>query len=141
LKALIIEFKSIASLKIGVDGGSNYLNDSHKNPDIISGDFDSILKEKLEYYRNKGTKIIETPDQNATDFTKAVQLVFDRNNRNENKPIESIIAIWSSMGRTDQVLANIDTLYKYGLNCDNYVPIFLLQVEQSISWLLIEVSN
>jgi thiamine pyrophosphokinase len=72
LKAFIIEFKWIARLKIGVDGGINYLNDSHQNPDIISGDFDSVLKEKLEYYRNKGTKIIETPNQNATDFTKAV---------------------------------------------------------------------
>ncbi len=139
MKTLIIEFKSIARLNIGVDGGTNYLNDSHKSPDIISGDFDSVLKEKLEYYKNKGTKIIETPDQDATDFTKAVQLVFDRNNSNQNKPIESIIAIWSSMGRIDQVLANIDTLYKFGLNYDNYIPIFLLQVEQSISWLLKEV--
>ncbi len=93
MKALIIEFKSIASLNIGVDGGANYLNDSHNNRDIICGHFDSILKEKLEYYRNKGTKIIETPDQNATDFTKAVQLVFDRINSNQNKPIDSYLVV------------------------------------------------
>lgn len=37
---------------------------------MITGDFDSITKETLHRFAN--SKIIKTPDQNATDFTKAL---------------------------------------------------------------------
>jgi len=33
----------------------------------------------------KGVEIVSTPDQNATDFTKCLQLVIERLKRNETK--------------------------------------------------------
>ena len=137
-----------------MDGGAKYLTASHKIPDILSGDFDSVSKDVLEMFRKKGTQIIETPDQNDTDFTKAVQIVLDSNQKsnklNSNVSIndsqhriESIITIWSSMGRIDQVLSNINTLYMNGQQLEDrdgqYVPIFLLQINGSVTWLLNKV--
>jgi len=35
-------------------------------------------------YNYKGVEIVSTPDQNATDFTKCLQLVIERLQRNES---------------------------------------------------------
>ncbi|KAH9635625.1 hypothetical protein HF086_009972 [Spodoptera exigua] len=72
-----------AAVRMTVDGGTKQwdkfiasleddLKKNIKDPDLISGDFDSITDEILEKYKNKGCKIIHTPDQNYTDFTKAL---------------------------------------------------------------------
>lgn len=73
-----------ATVRVTVDGGTNqwisWLSvnatniDKVKPPDIISGDMDSISKEILHYYikTNDVTSVIHTPDQNETDFTKAL---------------------------------------------------------------------
>lgn len=41
-------------------------------PDLISGDMDSILSETVEKLQKLGANVIDTPDQNATDYTKAL---------------------------------------------------------------------
>lgn len=68
-----------------VDGGTNrwltWLNqngfdiNSVAAPHLVTGDMDSISKEILHYYMktNKVTNVIFTPDQNETDFTKALR--------------------------------------------------------------------
>lgn len=107
----------------------------YRRPDIISGDFDSISTEVLEHFRSLGTKIINTPDQNYTDFTKAIEVLI-----NETKDIEFIVTFWSQCGRIDQMLSNVNTLYIFnGQSEQKCVPILLLQTEQSLSWLLNEV--
>jgi thiamine pyrophosphokinase len=64
-------------LRIAVDGGSNrwlkFCKDNNLDllPDLITGDFDSIDKETLGLYQKAGVTIMPTPDQDATDFTKA----------------------------------------------------------------------
>lgn len=44
-------------------------------PDLISGDFDSIHPELLKLYESLGVTIVPTPNQNETDFTKAVRVL------------------------------------------------------------------
>lgn len=46
-------------------------------PDIISGDFDSALPDLLKLYAAKGVRIMPTPDQDETDFTKALRVLAD----------------------------------------------------------------
>lgn len=44
-------------------------------PDLVTGDFDSAERRCLTYYETHGAKIIQTPDQDETDFSKCVRLV------------------------------------------------------------------
>ncbi|XP_045446765.1 thiamin pyrophosphokinase 1 [Melitaea cinxia] len=110
-----------ATLTIAVDGGmvhwDNFVNKLTENdrknmklPDLITGDFDSITNDVLEKYKKKGCKTIHTPDQNHTDFTKALK---ELNNYCEQEKIQvdHVIAVAQSSGRLDQILGNIQTLY------------------------------
>lgn len=67
-----------------VDGGTdmwlywlernNISKDSIKQPDLVTGDMDSIQTETLDMFRNsKVTSVILTEDQNETDYTKALK--------------------------------------------------------------------
>jgi len=64
---------------VAVDGGSDrwlqFCQDNKLDfhPDLITGDLDSASKETLAFYELKGTKVIKTPDQDETDFTKALR--------------------------------------------------------------------
>lgn len=53
------------------DGAYLYLKENGIKPDVVSGDFDSINVTEIE----QGIEIIETPDQNFTDFEKALNLI------------------------------------------------------------------
>lgn len=44
-----------------------------KSADLLTGDFDSITNETLAIIKQSNTKIIETTNQDETDFTKALQ--------------------------------------------------------------------
>ncbi|XP_032807461.2 thiamine pyrophosphokinase 1 [Petromyzon marinus] len=99
------------------DGGANALYKCMGNsrdrfiPDFISGDFDSIEKAVQEYYKEKGSYFIETPDQNHTDFTKALQLLLQRV-RDHNTKIDMVVTLGGLSGRFDQILASVETLYQ-----------------------------
>ena len=56
---------------------------SIKNPTFICGDFDSVELNLLDYFKDKGTTIVPTPDQNLTDFTKALKVLGSRLNEFE----------------------------------------------------------
>lgn len=55
------------------DGSYHYLIQNNIFPDVISGDFDSLeLK-----VTNHNTTVIPTPDQDFTDFEKALKIIVD----------------------------------------------------------------
>ncbi|XP_033749160.1 thiamin pyrophosphokinase 1-like [Pecten maximus] len=103
-----------AKYKALVDGGTNVLYDSVMAdrdmyiPDLISGDFDSIKPEVSEFYKTKGVEIVSSPDQNYTDFAKALRLLISK----ASIKVEIIVVMGAFGGRLDQVFGNIDVLHQ-----------------------------
>ncbi|RWS01504.1 thiamine pyrophosphokinase 1-like isoform X2 [Dinothrombium tinctorium] len=125
-----------ASIRIAVDGGANYLKQtftSCKFPDIISGDFDSIKPPVLEFFKQKNVKIIETPDQNETDFTKAVKVLINEIEQS-SITIDRVLVLWSSCGRIDHIMSIVNTLYQM-LDYTS-IPLYLYNLNASLSWIL-----
>lgn len=93
-----------------VDGGTNRwlawlrkhnLQDKLPPPTFITGDLDSCSKESLAFFNS--STVVETPDQDATDFTKSLQVL---------EPyilelsLDIIVAVCETSGRIDQIHAN-----------------------------------
>ena len=59
--------------------GSSDRNSKSSNslplPEIICGDFDSVSPTVLDYFKKRKVKICPTPDQNKTDFCKALEIL------------------------------------------------------------------
>ena len=81
-KHKVINLWNNAQFRVTVDGGTNRWYEivqkypeliEETRPNLITGDLDSIDKNVLDFYKN-GTnsycKVIQTLDQNYTDFTK-----------------------------------------------------------------------
>lgn len=107
-----------------------------KSPNLITGDMDSCLPESLKYF-NK-TQVINTPDQDDTDFTKALKVldsfVHDLN-------ISYVVVICETSGRFDQILANINTLFTNNQKPNEIArPVYIL-TSNSVTWLLPPTSN
>lgn len=126
--------------KLSVDGGTNELydhlskNDESYIPDLISGDFDSMRPGVKEFFENKGVEIVSTPDQNYTDFTKALQLLAEKMKLLKMNA-SCVIILGAFGGRLDQIFANIDTLFHF----DFSIPIYLMS-ENNLAVLLKEGS-
>ncbi|XP_063991301.1 thiamin pyrophosphokinase 1 isoform X2 [Diachasmimorpha longicaudata] len=139
-----------AKIKITVDGGTDrwveylgplgeeILKGKHPElfPTLITGDFDSVLPETLGKFRSLGVSVVNTPDQNYTDFSKAlVQLAAKR--KNDNIFVNSIYVFLDNGGRFDQIIANINTLYKsHELMGDQHIDRLILVSNNSLTWLL-----
>ncbi|XP_063705706.1 thiamin pyrophosphokinase 1 [Culicoides brevitarsis] len=105
-----------ATIRFCVDGGLDQFlsykkSCTHllKNPYIITGDFDSCSSESMEFAKLKKCKIIQTPDQNETDFTKALRTL---ETEIQNTKTNFILVICETSGRLDQIMANVNTLFK-----------------------------
>lgn len=84
------------------DGAYRYLESEGIKPDVVSGDFDSLTKNEIL----EGIEIIETPDQNFTDFEKALQIIEERN-------FHDVYIYGSSGMEHDHFLGNLTTGLKY----------------------------
>lgn len=87
-------------LVIAVDGAVNTLLDNGWTPEVLLGDFDSVSDEALERARDAGVRIVHTPDQNFTDFEKALQL-------QEIEGVTSIDLLGYSGRRLDHTLGSL----------------------------------
>ena len=87
---------------IAIDGSANKLFDLEIIPDVIIGDLDS-----LQNINNKNIELVETPDQNKTDFRKTLEWCIEKNILN--------ISIFGISGESeDHFLGNYYTLSDFG---------------------------
>ncbi|XP_021941184.1 thiamin pyrophosphokinase 1 isoform X3 [Zootermopsis nevadensis] len=137
-RELMFSLWNRASLRVTVDGGTNrwfrFLQGGNcVAPELITGDMDSIKQNVLTHFKREGSQIIPTPNQNETDFTKALRHVHGHI-ISKNLQLDGIIAVCETSGRLDQILANLNTLYKAKDIVGN-VPVYQL-AKNSLSWLL-----
>ncbi|XP_060527337.1 thiamin pyrophosphokinase 1 isoform X2 [Cylas formicarius] len=102
-------------------------------PDLITGDMDSLSEEVLIYFKKTGSRVICTPDQDETDFTKALRQLEKYMTTHDTK-LDTIYVFGDTSGRFDQILANINSLYK-ALTFLANVKIYQI-ASNSITWLL-----
>lgn len=97
---LIKKIKS-SDFIIAVDGAANELKKFHIKPNVIIGDFDSVVE-----LNNKSVKYINTPDQSKTDFKKSLEWVV--------KQEFSKVNIFGLSGKSDDhFLGNIYTFNEF----------------------------
>ncbi|KAL8297701.1 hypothetical protein RB597_007193 [Gaeumannomyces tritici] len=117
---------SNAAVKIAADGGANHLlaarPASFDDVDVIIGDLDSFTDESRAYYQAlpQPPAIIQDPDQESTDFGKAVKLIRDHERAPEIAEAVShirfprgrcdIVAVGGLGGRIDQGLSQLHHL-------------------------------
>lgn len=126
-----------AHFKIAVDGSANILNSRNllKSANIISGDFDSISPQLLSSLRAdssspKSPQLLETPNQNETDFTKALNVASSM-----IPQCNHFIALYYHNGhRQDHFFGLMNTLHKK-FNWNKYI--YLLNIKNNtLTWRL-----
>ena len=88
------------------DGAFHYLRNLNfplEKLDFISGDFDSHSGKDENIYDEK---FIYTPDQNKTDFQKALEIILE-------KGIQKVDVLGGSGGEQDHFLGNITVAYAF----------------------------
>ncbi|KAK5653247.1 hypothetical protein OQA88_9146 [Cercophora sp. LCS_1] len=106
---------------IAADGGANCLweaagkhgDSSFDNLRGIVGDLDSLSAEAREYFvhqklTGRATDIVHFPDQESTDFGKAINYVRDQ----YSGPVH-IVAVGGLGGRVDQAISQLHHLFSY----------------------------
>ncbi|XP_004524025.1 thiamin pyrophosphokinase 1 isoform X3 [Ceratitis capitata] len=101
-----------------------------KHPEYITGDFDSITEETRNHFSAPETKYQHTPLQDETDFTKAIRFLLPELGK---RNIHKVIVLQENSGRLDQIMANINTLFKLQ---SERLNIYLLN-SSCLSWLLL----
>lgn len=92
---------------IAVDGGANELRKRGIVPNVIIGDMDSISQSTLNYFKEKGVKIINYPhEKDETDLELALIYAF------ENGAESAEILNWQGE-RLDMVLAMIGLISRF----------------------------
>ena len=93
----------------GTDGAFHYLKKMNfplEKLDFISGDFDSVSDEILRQAQHDEFEIIFTPDQDKTDFEKALEII-------QEKGFLKVDVLGGSGGEMDHFLGNLTVAFKF----------------------------
>ncbi|XP_039290625.1 thiamin pyrophosphokinase 1 isoform X2 [Nilaparvata lugens] len=139
----MIDLWNNAKLRITVDRGTErWLTFCEKlksdcgsevtlNPDIVSGDLDSLDPSILQHMRSLGCEIRETEDQDNTDFRKAVGVVIDK-----KIELDSLLVVGEHSGRLDHIVSNLNVHFTTDeLLSNKNVQMYHLAGD-SLTWLL-----
>ncbi|KAI5092139.1 thiamine pyrophosphokinase 1 isoform X1 [Silurus meridionalis] len=119
-----------AVIRACADGGANHLyrlTEGEREsflPDYISGDFDSITAEVKNFYLEKKCKLIETADQDLTDFTKCMALMLEEIKKRRVQ-VDTIVTLGGLGGRFDQIMATVETLFH--IQKMSEIPVVVIQ--------------
>lgn len=138
--SLLFTLWNAAQFTVTVDGGTTVwqnLLDAYSQqvskpvPDLITGDFDSAEMSHVENFKGLGSTVAETPDQDQTDFTKALIEL----EKSHVDGLEAVVAFIEAGGRVDHLMGNFQTLALVPNLAPSLPPVFLCS-SHSISWLL-----
>ncbi|CAH1400881.1 unnamed protein product [Nezara viridula] len=129
----VIKLWNEACWRITIDGGTDKWFDFVKQhslspslPNYVTGDFDSIKHETLEFCKQQDEiTVINTPDQDFTDFDKALDVLM----KTCPHKLDCFVAVLEHSGRLDQTFSNINTLARASIDG------FMIS-ESAITWLL-----
>ncbi|KAF1329659.1 Thiamine pyrophosphokinase, partial [Globisporangium splendens] len=133
---------SNAHLTVCADGGANRLYDRSVKvealdvvrPQYIKGDLDSLRDDVREFYAQKGTTIIQDPDQDTNDLDKCLQLIHDlQEQQDADKGKFSVMVFGAMGGRFDQEMQSINALFRWS---ERFQQIVLLSKETTVRLLL-----
>ena len=93
-----------ADLIVAADGGANALRKARVAADVIIGDLDSIQPATKRHFAH--TRIIRVPDQDSTDFEKALSFL-------KRNGIVDVMVTGMAGRRIDFALGNFFSIWKY----------------------------
>lgn len=114
-------------LIIAADKGMEYFYRTHRKPQVIVGDFDSVNTEALTWFKRQPDVTIHqlNPMKDDTDTESALRLAIDMG-------AEKITLLGGTGTRLDHVLGNVELL---GIGMEKNVPITILDRHNRIRML------
>lgn len=114
------------------DGGANKAFGLKIMPEIVLGDLDSIKQSVLDHYKKKGVQIKKIPEQEMTDFEKALLYCI-------SKKYKDVLVFGAISSRLDHSMNNFCVMKRYykKLNLtliDNKFEIFFINKKISFPY-------
>ncbi len=98
---VIKKYILVSDYIISVDGGAGHLRKMGINPNILIGDFDSANLKDIDFYINKGIKVLQFPvEKDMTDSELAIEMASELG-------AEELVFVGALGTRIDHSFANI----------------------------------
>ena len=91
---------------ICADGGANNARKSGIKPDIVIGDFDSIRRSTMNFFKKKKTEFLKISEQDTTDLEKSLMYIVETG-------LDNLIILGAISSRPDHTLNNFSVLKRY----------------------------
>lgn len=119
-------YNSQYDIVVGIDGGARYLYDCDIKPDVLIGDFDTLDRGVLDFYKKSDIKILDfMPEKDATDTELALLYSMEAG-------CDEICVYGATGTRLDHVLANIQSLMQA---FNNNVKAYIIDTHNRIHYL------